>query len=168
MNGLRFRALIAFLAAPGIAFSLALGAGGPAQAEVITAAPAADAPAAASDVTGTIPGPAQTCSSGEPKLDYEWGSYPDGNLTWSNVCGIGTWTFNNDDTEYYLWAVRMPTTPSYRIWLHQDSNGDGLTACFTSDDVDVLMETYANQYLSAGFNIYYPGNVQVSDNSAPC
>ena len=168
MNGPRFRFIIAGLIAIGIAAGVAFIADGPAQAAAKSATSTA-ASAAVPAATGTIPGPPQTCSAGEAKLDYEWGSYlTGGGLTWSDVCGNGTWTFNSDDTEYYLWAIRMPTSPYYRVWLHQDSNGDGLTACLYSQDNDIYIEDYANYYLNAGFNIYYPGNVQVSDNTASC
>jgi hypothetical protein len=121
----------------------------------------------------SIPGPAQTCSSGQPKLDYEYGSYNMGyfnGITWSNVCGTGTWTLYNPlhglplDGNF-IQELRMPTSPYHRIWLHQDANGGGLTACFYSQDTDIILDNYVNQY---GSWIKTPGNIQVSDNTSPC
>ena len=121
----------------------------------------------------SIPAPAQTCSPGQPKLDYEYGLYTNGvfnGYTWSNVCGTGTWTLWNplhglplDGT--WLQELRMPTSPYHRIWLHQYANNGGLNACFYSKDTDIILGNYVNQY---GAWINTPGNIQVSDNTAPC
>jgi hypothetical protein len=121
----------------------------------------------------SIPAPSQTCSSGQTKLDYEYGSYTSGvfnGISWSNVCGTGTWTFYNPlhgtplDGNF-LQELRMPTSPYHRIWLHQDANGGGSSACFYSENTDVILDNYVNQ---DGGWIKTPGNVQVSDNTSPC
>jgi hypothetical protein len=125
--------------------------------------------------TSSIPGPSQTCSSGQPKLDYQWGYLlePGGYYfyTWSNVCGTGTWAFTGavsggaNPTGNFLWTLRMPTSPYHRIWLHQDANGGGLSACFYSEDTDIYLDNYTGQ---DGGWIETPGNVQVSANTSPC
>jgi hypothetical protein len=143
---------------------LAVSAGTTALAAAILGLSVATAgPAAA---TAYIPGSQQTCSSGQPKLDYEYmdvGNY--NTLTWSNVCGTGTWTWLGGTQEYWLYAIRMPTSPYHRVWLHQNANGSGATACFYSRNSDIYIQAYFNQY---GAWIQTPGNVQVSPNTAPC
>lgn len=113
----------------------------------------------------TIPSAPQSCSSGQPKLDYEYeyDTVSGPVYTWSNVCGIETWTW--DSTYYAIVALRMPTSPYHRIWFHENPNGSGLTACFYSQDMDLYMGNYTSRY---GSWIYTPGNVQVSANTAGC
>jgi hypothetical protein len=113
-----------------------------------------------------IPGPQQTCSAGQPKLDYEYIYETDSSnsYTWSNVCGTGTWTWNDagpGDYPYFLYAIRMPTSPYHRIWLHQYANGSGATACFYSTGNDVYIPSIPTWETQ-------PGNVQVSANTSPC
>ena len=116
-----------------------------------------------------IPGPPETCSSGQPRLDYETlSAYGHSDTyTWSNICGEGTWAWivGSGNYTYDLWAVRMPTSPYHRIWLHQDPGGGGLSACFYSTGNDIYIDNYFNQY---GLWIAQPGNVQVSANTSPC
>jgi hypothetical protein len=99
---------------------------------------------------------AATC---DPKLDFE-----DLAGDWSNICGDVTFAFGGD-TGPGLAAIRMPTTPYHRVWLHQDTTGGGLTACFYSEDTDVYMANYTSKY---GTWIEHPGNIQVSANTSPC
>jgi hypothetical protein len=143
--------IVAVMAAMGVTASLTL-----------TALPA--------QATSYIPSSSpETCSSGQPKLDYEWlnavGTTQ--NYYWSNVCGEGTWTWidSQNGHSYYLWALRMPTSPSHRIWLHQNADGSGLSACFYSTGNDIYMTNYYSQY---GLWIDQPGNIQVSANTSPC
>lgn len=110
--------------------------------------------------TGTTS--AASASSCDPKTDYEYlatGSTPP---AWFNVCGFGTWPWPFGS---FLTALRMPTTPYYRIWLHQNSDGTGLSACFYSEDTDVYMADYVAKY---GNWIEEPGNLQVTSNTNPC
>lgn len=103
--------------------------------------------------------PAATC---DPKLDFEYGEQGVGLVGWTNVCGEGT--FFIDTTEYYLWAIRMPTTPYHRVWFHQNSDGTGQAVCFYSQNQDIYLKNYVGTYPW----IYYPGNVQVAANTSPC
>jgi hypothetical protein len=143
---------------------LAVSAGATALAAILGLSVATAGPAAA---TVYIPGPQQTCSSGQPKLDYEYMENDNYNtLTWSNVCGVGTWGWADyQQGVWWLYAIRMPTSPYHRVWLHQNANGSGLTACFYSRNSDIYIQAYFNQY---GTWIQTPGNVQVSSNTAPC
>jgi hypothetical protein len=116
----------------------------------------------------SIPGSSQTCSPGQPKLDYEWFLYnSSGNYTytWSNVCGTGTWQWTVYTGAGALYALRMPTSPYHRIWLHQNPDGSGLSACFYSTNDDIYIAGYELQY---GDWIGNPGNVQVSSNTSSC
>lgn len=139
---------------------LAVSAGTTALAAILGLSVATAGPAAA---TVYIPGSPQTCSSGQPKLDYEYMEPLNYNTqTWSNVCGIGTWTW---DQAWDLYAIRMYTSPYHRVWLHQNPNGSGQAVCFYSRDQDVYIQAYFYDY---GTWIQTPGNVQVSSNTAPC
>jgi hypothetical protein len=116
--------------------------------------------AAARVTAAAIPGGTVTYASGQPKLDY-LSVYGGGGApvptagTWSNVCGVGTWTWN----QYYtLHAIRMPTSPYHRIWLHQNADGSGWAVCFYSTGGNV----------SIPFGYDNPGNIQVSANTARC
>lgn len=141
---------------------LAVSAGTTALAAILGLSVATAGPAAA---TVYIPGPQQTCSSGQPKLDYEYMQGQDYNTqTWSNVCGIGTWTWFGPQT-YNLYAIRMYTSPYHRVWFHQNANGSGQAVCFYSRDQDIYIQAYLYNY---GNWIITPGNVQVSANTAPC
>jgi hypothetical protein len=106
----------------------------------------------------SLPNGPQTCSSGQPKLDYEYGYYTAEyglqDITWSNVCGTGTWDWiYPGGGSYELLEVRMPTSPYHRIWVHQGSS----SWCLYSQDTDV-----------SGPSGFYVGNIQVSDNTTPC
>jgi hypothetical protein len=107
-----------------------------------------------------IPAPPQTCSSGQPKLDYESLDYSY-HYVWSNVCGIGTWLWNT--SSYFVYAIRMPTSPYHRIWFHQNPDGSGLNFCFYSTGNDI----YVTDATPMGW-IDTPGNIQVSANTSPC
>lgn len=112
----------------------------------------------------SIPAGAQSCGSGQPKLDYEYenGSESGGGATaWSNVCGTGTWDWNIGSfstQDWLLIAIRMPTTPYHRVWLHQGSN----SLCLYSEDNDIYISGYD------GGTWLQPDNVQVSANTSPC
>lgn len=102
----------------------------------------------------TLPAAPETCSPGQPKLDYQYFvSYS--SEPWSNVCGTGTWVWN---TAYAMMNIRMPTTPYHRVWFHEFADGSGWADCFYSEDVD--MGTWLRDE--------EPGNIQVSANTAPC
>lgn len=107
----------------------------------------------------SLPAPEQTCSSGQPKLDYEYLDLQDTFVdAWSNVCGTGTWTWNSN---IYLETLRMPTSPYHRIWLHENPDGTGQSVCLYSQDNDVMPPE------AVGWSDI-PGNVQVSSNTTPC
>lgn len=143
-----------------------------AAAVVLAAGPAqaATVPVARSlQVTGPAATAAASCN---PKLDYEVLNNNTGTTSWSNFCGTGTgyiaWSLPGvplSEYSYSLWAVRMPTTPYHRVWLHQNADGTGLTACFYSKNQDLYISNYVNKY---GTWIYTPGNIQVSANTSSC
>jgi hypothetical protein len=128
----------------------------------------------AAAANGTIPGGQETCSSGQPKLDYEFGltandgfNYSD--EEWANVCGTGTWNWdvgNGYDGDWGLVAVRMPTTPGHRVWLHQYANNTGWSYCINGTDTDFYVPVGGPN--SGAYQYELPGNVQVSANTASC
>jgi hypothetical protein len=134
----QLRAVVSGLAAVGSALTLML----------VTAAPGQAA------TSGTIPAGASSCSSGQPKLDYEYWEVGEGWI-WSNVCGNGDWAWQSGTL---LVEVRMPTTPYHRIWLHQ-YGGSG-TVCLYSQNTDISIPAVTWEDA--------PGDVQVSANTAPC
>jgi hypothetical protein len=108
----------------------------------------------------SIPASPQTCSAGEPKLDYGWAEVVQGvqsSTVWSDVCGFAIWDWDASGGGgiNLIIKVRMPTTPTYRIWLH---NSAGDAWCAYSEDSDISVP--------AAFDT--PVNVQVSGNSSPC
>jgi hypothetical protein len=133
----QLRAVVSGLAAVGSALTLMLVTTVPSQAAT----------------NGTIPAAAQSCASGQPKLDYEYWEVTIG-WVWSDVCGDGDWTFSGGE----LVEIRMPTTPYHRIWLHQ-YDGSG-TACLYSQDTDITIPITTWEDV--------PGDVQVSANTSPC
>lgn len=156
MSKFRLRSIIAGLAAITVTALLPLTTTSAAQAQ-----PAQPTPIPCDSASQCLPAPQETCSSGQTKLDYEWQSSVTGDYVWSNVCGTGTW--NWDDPSYdTLLEIRMPTSPYHRVWLHQYANNTGDNYCLYSEDNDVTVP-----YQSA-WDIYLPGNVQVSANTASC
>jgi hypothetical protein len=124
---------------------------------IATAGPAAAA--------GTIPAAPQSCSGGQPKLDYEYININTRVSTWSNVCGTGDWTWDTSGT-YQLLALRMPTTPTHRVWLHLTGVYTGEQACVFSQNADIYVWYLTNP----GSDLYqvWTGDVQVSANTASC
>jgi hypothetical protein len=135
-------------------------------------------PGLAVAVAGTIPNlPGPTCSAGQAKLDYEvtW-SAPNGASVWANTCGTGvyTWqpTVSGQNGIWLLSQIRMPTTPTHRVWLHAPATyADGSTGtiawCIYSQNTDVAIPGYHNNG-SYSVNWQDPNDVQVSDNTSPC
>ena len=123
---------------------------------------------------GTIPtgapgGP--TCTSGQPKLDYQVDSNSGTNIYWANVCGTGQWTWQADIPNFVhfniLNAVRMPTSPYHRIWLHENANDTGGAVCLYSTGNDIFMDNLVGSGTDPSW-IWWPANIQVSANTAPC
>jgi hypothetical protein len=115
---------------------------------------------------------ADGCPGTQPKLDIEYqlpfnNNYPNSNLQWFNTCGVfyeaGNWNQNAE-----LVAIRMPTSPTHRVWLHYRwSNGVVDAFCFYSQDTDIYMRT-VNVYPHPQFEVEFPSDIQVSANTAPC
>jgi hypothetical protein len=124
---------------------------------ITTAGPAAAA--------GTIPAGQQSCSAGQPKLDYEYANLTTRVSTWSNVCGTGTWNFNQSGN-YELLAIRMPTTPTHRVWLYAYGPYAGDSVCAWSPNTDV----YVYYLTNPGSELYqlWTGQIQVSTSTAKC
>jgi hypothetical protein len=124
--------------------------------------------------SGSVPDDmSPTCSAGQPKLDYEVqeqtnigvGGYTYSYL-WENVCGIGDWTwdaYSSGIGSQLLYAIRMPTSPGHRVWLHEP--GGSATLCMYSTGNDVYLGNYIG---TVGDWVESPADVQVSTNTAPC
>ena len=113
----------------------------------------------------TIPAAPQSCAAGQPKLDYEYANTQTRVSTWSDVCGTTTWNWNQSGL-YLLEAIRMPTTPTHRVWLHSSSAAPGSAVCAYSQNQDVYV-----YYLSSppsDFWQRFTGDIQVSANTAAC
>ena len=113
----------------------------------------------------TIPAAPQSCAAGQPKLDYEYANTQTRVSTWSNVCGTTTGNWNQSGL-YLLEAIRMPTTPTHRVWLHSSSAAPGSAVCAYSQNQDIYV-----YYLSSppsDFWQRFTGDVQVSANTASC
>jgi hypothetical protein len=119
---------------------------------------------------GWIPNPAVACSPGQPKLDYEY-QYTTDNINyydmWSNVCGVGMWRWGHTGyvsgawADFSLIAIRMPTFPAFRVWLHDGTN---------LQDPECLYSRDSDRYVNANPEVDFtePFDLQVSGNTAPC
>jgi len=135
------------------------------MAGVLAGLPIAVAGPAVAAVNGTLPFQPQTCAAGQPKLDYEYTPTGTQNapFIWSNVCGTGTWNWSAEGT---LYVIRMPTSPTHRVWMHIYDAGTGQTLdtyCFWSPNQDLYVDDYPPPT-----DWQNPSDIQVSDNTTHC